>query len=332
MKVLLQTGLDLSRPGGVETHVRELAAHLGAHGHDVTVESTGSPPPDPARFDILHQHGGRWPRGWPLDQRYVRTLHFCVAAKMAIYVRLGRVQTLVNPGNLRALIEDAAMRRRPGRCIAVAQRVRADYARWHGLDPGRVTVIPNGASFDEAEVARDAWRARHGVPADAAVVLTIGRDDFVKGYDRFARAWRRVRDAHPGAWWVIAGGAQPERSLGRLVTGSISRAEVVNWIHAADIGALPSHYEGCSLALLDLLAAGRYSLAHDVGNAREVIDERVNGEIVAPAVDAWEAALSRAVAARHGRVPDGLPRSFGWDAIAERVAAVYADIMEQGGR
>jgi glycosyltransferase involved in cell wall biosynthesis len=331
MRILLQTGLDLALPGGVETHVRELATRLDARGHEVTVESSARPlPPDVSRFDILHQHGGRWPRALPLDRRYVRTLHFCTAAKMATYVRLGRLQTLVNPGNLRAVAEDAAMRGRPGRCIAVSERLRAEYVRWHGLDPSRVTVIPNGASFDPPRTTRAAWRARHGVPDDAAVVLTIGRADFVKGYDLFARAWRRVQAAHPGAVWVIAGGAVARREDGRLVTGPIAHADVVDWIHAADLGALPSYYEGGGLALLDMLAAGRYTLAHDVGSAPEVIREGVNGERVARAVDAWVAALSRALAARHGRVPDALPPAFGWDAIAGRVEALYRDIAGTG--
>jgi glycosyltransferase involved in cell wall biosynthesis len=338
VRVLLQTGLDLSRPGGVETHVRELATALEARGHEVVVEARAGSRPytavsdlDPARFDVLHQHGERWPRGLPLDYRYVRTLHFCVAAKMETYVRLGRLRTLVNPGNLRAVREDAAMRRRPGRCIAVSERVRADYARWHHLDPARVTVIPNGASFDPPRGDAAEWRARHGVPAGAPVLLTIGRADFVKGYDLLERAWRRVRVERPEALWVIAGGARAKRAEGRLATGPIARADVMDWIHAADLGALPSYYEGCSLSLLDMLAAGRYTLAHDVGNARQVIRPGVNGELVERNADAWASTLSRVLAARPGRVTDGLPRSFGWDAIAGRVEVLYREIVEARG-
>ena len=47
-----------------------------------------------------------------------------------------------------------------------------------------------------------------------------------------------------------------------------------------DAFALPSYYEGCSVALLEMLAGGLFTLAHDVGNAAEVIRPGANGEIV----------------------------------------------------
>ena len=99
--------------------------------------------PEPARYDVLHAHGAPWPRAFDV-RGVVRTLHFCVAAKMRTYVSIGRVRTLVNLANWRAVAEERSRALRPGRIIAVAARVRDDFARLHGLDPARATVIPNG--------------------------------------------------------------------------------------------------------------------------------------------------------------------------------------------
>jgi len=88
------------------------------------------------------------------------------------------------------------------------------------------------------------------------VLLTIGRDDFVKGFGLFARAWTGSGAAKAGAVWVTVGGAAKAGTGSRIITGPVSLQEVVDWIHAADFGALPSYYEGCSLALLDMLAGG----------------------------------------------------------------------------
>ena len=332
MRILLLGGVDLSKPGGLETHLLELSRCLAARGHHVEIYGRpASLPPhtmvstvDPARYDVLHDHGA-WPPGPTPAPRHVRTLHFCVAAKMEAYVRLGRLRTLVNPGNWRARAAERAAVRRAERFIAVSRRVQAEFVRHHGLDSARTTVIPNGASFAPPRVSREEWRARHEIPPNAPLLLTIGRSDFVKGYDLLRRAWPRVVTAVPDAVWVIAGGSGPEHAPGHRVTGPVPRADITEWIHAADVGALPSYYEGCSVALLEMLAGGLPSLAHDVGNAADVIRDGANGAIVPRDADAWASALGAWLARAPRRAPQGLGDAYRWEGIAERVEAVYRD-------
>jgi glycosyltransferase involved in cell wall biosynthesis len=265
-----------------------------------------------------------WPRAFDAHPGVVRTLHFCVAAKMRTYVRIGRLRTLANVANWRAVMEERSWARRPGRLIAVAARVRDDFARLHGLDPARAVVIPNGISPPAPGEAPEALRARHGIAPETRVLLTIGRDDFVKGYDLLARALLGPGAATRETLWVTVGGSAPARSPGRLITGPIAHREVADWIRAADFGALPSYYEGCSVALLEMLAGGLFSLAHDVGNAAEVIRGGVNGEIVARDPRAWTAALGRTLARPRGRAP-ARGADFHWGAVIERTERVYRE-------
>ena len=66
MKVLLIAGVDLSLPGGLETHVRELARGLSALGLEVEVFGRPrSAPPlrmvdrvEPGRYGLIHDHTG----------------------------------------------------------------------------------------------------------------------------------------------------------------------------------------------------------------------------------------------------------------------------------
>uniref|UniRef100_A0A832I2F9 Glycosyltransferase family 1 protein n=1 Tax=Eiseniibacteriota bacterium TaxID=2212470 RepID=A0A832I2F9_UNCEI len=331
MRVLLVAGVDVALPGGLETHLRELARGLAARGHAVAVLGRASAPVgvpvvgdagDPRAWDVIHAHGPS-PRALDAHPGLVRTLHFCVAAKMAVYVRIGRLRTLLNLANWAAVGEERSWAKRPGRLLAVSERVRRDFARLHGLDPARVEVVPNGVAPGVPAEDRAALRARHGVPAEARVLLTIGRDDFVKGHGLLAHAWARVRARHPDALWVTVGGRAPARAPGRLVTGPVPHAEVASWIAAADLGALPSYYEGCSVALLEMLAGGLPTLAHDVGNAAEVIVPGGNGALVPPDARAWEAALERALAAPPARAAVGLADDFTWPRIVERVEASY---------
>jgi glycosyltransferase involved in cell wall biosynthesis len=247
-----------------------------------------------------------------------------------VYVRLGRVQTLANRGNWNAVRDERAISRGRGPLIAVAKRVRDDFERWHGLELSRVTVISNGATFAAPPRDRAAVREAAGVAADARVLLTIGRPDFVKGHDLLERALKHSA-AGGELTWVSVGGSRPTRAPGRVVTGPLSREEVVDWIHAADLGALPSYYEGCSVALLEMLAGGLYTLAHDVGNAAEVIRPGANGAIVERSVEAWRAALSAAATRPPARARPGLDDAYRWPALAERTEAFYRAALARAG-
>lgn len=334
MKVLFYADLDVSLPGGLETHLRELARALARRGHQVDLFARPVPfPPlstvarfDPTGYDVVHHHAGTWPPGLDAGDRYVRTLHFCVAAKMETYVRMGRLRTLANPANWRAVAEERAAARRRGRFIAVSERVRAEFARFHRLDPEQVAILPNGVAPEPPREGRAAWRARQGIPETMPVLLTIGRRDFVKGHALLERAWRRLRRADLAALWVRVGDDAPSRAPGRWTTGPVPHDEVREWIAAADVGALPSYYEGCSVALLEMVGGRLYTLAHDVGGAVEALRDGA-GAIVARNEAAWVSALARALAEREAlrAQSPGLSEEYGWDAIAAGTERVYGE-------
>lgn len=333
MKILLVARVDLSLPGGVETHVHSLAASLRARGHEVVVwdrtacaaAERGAGAGSLDAYDIVHHHAGSWLRGTPAPPGYVRTFHFSVASKMRTYLRRGRLRTLANPGNWTALREERAALGRPGSFIAVSPELKRDLARLHHVDPDRVRVIPNGGCFDPPREGRITWRARHGIDESTPLLLTIGRRDYVKGLDLLERAWRRRSASLAGAVWVAVGSSGGSTIPGRVGTGPLPMSDVTEWIHAADVGAFPSYYEGGGIALLDMLAAGLYTLSHGVGIAPEVVRSGRNGEIVEPAVDAWRGALDRLLARPVRPARPGLGPEYRWEAIADRVAEVYRE-------
>jgi glycosyltransferase involved in cell wall biosynthesis len=344
VKILLATDVDVSLPGGVETHLRELARALLARGHAVALAARAPAVPgnmpvcprtdaiDPAAYDVVHEHGVRILPALARATNVLKTIHFCTAAKMAAYVRIGRWRTLAHPLNWRAAWLERRACHTPWTRIAVSARVRDDCARWYGLESAATAVVPNGASFAPARTERRVWRERHGIPADAPLLLTIGRDDFVKGHGLLSAAWRAVNAAGRGAWWVTAGGRERQATPGRLVTGPVAHEDVREWIHAADLGALPSHYEGCSLAHLEMLAGGLWTLAHDVGICAEVTRAGENGALVAPDVSTWTAALARWLDAPDMHRGGGLDSAYAWDALAVRIEDVYERISRASAR
>lgn len=336
MRILLHADVDLSMPGGVETHVRELALELIERGHEVEV--LARPPRFPpltmtssftaGRHDVVHTHIGALPRGLD-DHRTVQTLHLCAATKVEVYLGLGRLRTLFNPRNWREIgIERSACRAsKRRRLIVVSERVRRDLSRWYGLDPAHAEVIPNGIHLDAPQESRAALRARHGLAEDTPVMLAIGREDHVKGFGLLARAWDRSRAAASGAVWVTVGRQRAERGPGRIVTGPVAHDEVRSWIGAADLGAFPSYYEGCGLAMLEMLAGGLYCLAHDVGIASEVIHAG-NGRIVPRSTAAWTTAIDEALARRAKPTPPTLPPAYAWSRVVDSIERVYREVSE----
>ena len=249
---------------------------------------------------------------------------------MAVYLRMGRLRTLFHPGNHRALADERGALKRGARHIAVSRSLREELVRFYGAARGAIEVIPNGAACDPPRLGRTGWRERQAIPAHVPVLLTIGRDDYVKGFDLLDRAWtlaaRLPRPRPTEAIWVRVGGARPAREGTRVTTGPIAAADVAEWIGAADVGAFPSYYEGGGIALTDMLAGGLYALTHAVGVAPEAIRPGENGEFVPRRPEAWAEALARTLASPPRRAEPGLPADWSWDRMAARVEAVYQDL------
>ena len=89
------------------------------------------------------------------------------------------------------------------------------------------------------------------------------------------------------------------------------RADVADWLAAADVVAFPSRWEGMSIGMLEAMASGRSVVASDVGGAQEALGGE-SGAVVPPE-DA--AALAQAIddrlldPARHGRRGSCGPRA-----------------------
>lgn len=77
-----------------------------------------------------------------------------------------------------------------------------------GVDRRRLVLVPtvlDSQAFAARVTDPAAARAALGLPADAAVITLVGRLTAQKGVDDFLVAAQRVRDAHPGARFLVVG-------------------------------------------------------------------------------------------------------------------------------
>jgi glycosyltransferase involved in cell wall biosynthesis len=152
---------------------------------------------------------------------------------------------------------------------------------YHGLDPASVVQL-EGA---------DGIRESLGIPTDVPVVGTVANFRAEKGHRYLLEAAVHVCHTFPEARFVLVGHGPLEGALRRQVhqmrlehnvifTGS--RQDVPRLMATFDVFALPSVYEGLSIALIEALSAGTPAVATRTGGVVEVLSDDVNGVIVPP--------------------------------------------------
>lgn len=160
-----------------------------------------------------------------------------------------------------------------------------------GIDPARITVIPNGveAGRFEGALPRAEARAVLGWPVDAPIVLAVGRLVEAKNYELLLRAMAHVRIMVPDARAYIAGwgplGERLEALRARLgLDGAVEllgrREDVPTLVSAADVYVLSSAWEGFPNALLEAMWSGAAVVSTRVSGAEELVLDGRNGFLV----------------------------------------------------
>lgn len=193
--------------------------------------------------------------------------------------------------------------RRAGRLLVVSEDLARVAADQYQADPARTRVIPNGcdaAIFRPG--SRDLARAAFGLPADAEVVLYVGRLVAEKGLRELMDATRLLAASRPALNVVLVGegplhGELAERiareKLSVTLAGAQPPVEVARWMAAADLVTLPSYSEGHPNVLVEALACGRPVVATSVGGIPEVVDAGTGVMVTARDAQALATGLAR---------------------------------------
>ncbi len=246
------------------------------------------------------------------------------------------------------------------RVVANTGAEREDLLTLYGADPAKVVVVPPGvdlATFTP-EPGRAASRRRLGLPADADVLLFVGRIQPLKAPDLLVRAaaallreqpWRRERLRVVVLGGPSGSGTAHPRSLAELVhdlglddvvrlSPPTPRAELADHYRAADLVAVPSYNESFGLVALEAQACGTPVVAAAVGGLRVAVDDDpLSGTgVLVPDHDprTWARALAGLLddPARRAAMGERAARratGFGWGATAEATLDVYARALAE---
>ena len=285
--------------GGVERNLFELTRRFARAGHAVTVYCLEARrPPEPGVRIVPLRPGGPgraaalWTYAWLGPRRayagghdivisFVRALRQDIVRNGSGTHRLFLDKMAETGGPLRRLRHQLdlyhrsllAIERRqyaPGhyrRIVANAPIVKQDVMDTYGVPDRDIQVIHNGVNPDlfnlDARRHRDTVRTRHGLPADAPVVLFVGSGYRRKGLDFLLQAAAPLKDR---GLHVLVVGAEPAEAEFRQRAAQLGLAdrvcfagpqvEVSAYYGAADFFTLPSLYEPFGHSTLEALACG----------------------------------------------------------------------------
>jgi len=245
---------------------------------------------------------------------------------------------------------ERAMVRRADRVITCSRYMRGHVARVFGVQPPRITVIPNGVDPRDLEpVDPDlvALRARYADP-DQLLVLLVGRLVYEKGFHLALDALAPVIRRHGKVRFVVAGTGTAEAELKRQARklGLSKHGSFLGWVgddrlhslyRVADLCIVPSIYEPFGLVALEAMASGCLCIVADTGGLREVVpddgtvglrfpsrDSEALGEVLEQVLTD-DAARAQLVAEAREHV-----LRFDWAEVARRTRGVYGELAETG--
>lgn len=237
----------------------------------------------------------------------------------------------------------------------------AELQRKLGVPDSRIVRIPNGISLERFRrpVDREAARKRLGLPLDAPVILTVGRNHPKKGFDLIPGIAAKLRAAgHDFRWLVLGGGTDsllpearrlglddvvlprpPIQGTGRPSSAAdmeLPPAALLEVYGLSDLFVLPSRLEGFSRVILEAMAAGLPVVTTDAPGCGEVLRHGVQG-LISPVDDMADMAHNISTLLNNAGVLSSYAEqarvhasAFDWDCIAAAYEAVYLELMENG--
>jgi glycosyltransferase involved in cell wall biosynthesis len=235
--------------------------------------------------------------------------------------------------------------------VAVSPEVRDELVALGVAPASKFRVIRLGIELDNRVSsdgsARAETRRTMGVPEARFVVGWIGRMTGVKRTDLVLKGFRALRDNGVDAILCMVGDG-PDRAAVEQLAGELGivrdclfagyQEDVGPFFAAFDVFVLPSGNEGTPVTAIEALATGCPVVATRVGGVPDVVDDGVDGFLVAPgAVQEVAARLAELARDPELRVRMGaagrerMRTRYAVDRLVDDVDRLYRELLERRG-
>jgi len=161
-----------------------------------------------------------------------------------------------------------------------------------GTRPDKIIDIPNGVEIGRfrKKVGID-FRGRFGLPENAVIILSVGREHPQKAYDTGILAFAKIAAENPHLHYTIIGkGTERWRPLAKhlgvsdrlVLCEGLSGDDLVGAYQESDIFFSPSVWELMPLVTLEAMAAGLPLIATNISGNQDLIQNGENGFLVEP--------------------------------------------------
>ena len=164
-----------------------------------------------------------------------------------------------------------------------------------GIAAERLGLIYNGVDLRtfKSSASKSESRKSLDLPARSLVLVTVANLIPYKGHADLLAALGAICHALPKSWYALLVGRDDgvaaslrdqalRLGIDRNVRWLGERHDVPDILVAADIGVLPSHEEGFSNSVLEVMAMGLPAIVTDVGGNAEAVIHEQNGLLVPP--------------------------------------------------
>jgi phosphatidylinositol alpha-mannosyltransferase len=365
VKVGMVCPYSLDTPGGVQSHVRDLAEALLAAGHQVSVLAPGESVDLPSyvvpagRTVAVHYNGAvariafgplaaararRWLREGDFDVLHLHEPATPSLSLLALWAAECPVVATFHSmhDRSRALSASAAILRpsleKITARIAVSESARGTQVSHLGGEP---VIIPNGLYVDRiaGTPVRPEWRGTQGT---VAFVGRLGEPR--KGFPLLAEAFGSVAETRPGLRLLVVGGGDLEQARALLpgrvrsqvsFLGTASDRDKAAALRSADVYVAPNTgAESFGLVVAEAMAACATVLASDIPAFRRLLDGGVHGrlfhngdphDLATGLTGLLDDPDGRARLAASAQVA---VRRYDWAGVAARIVQVYETVTD----
>ncbi|MFN0144865.1 MAG: glycosyltransferase [Dehalococcoidia bacterium] len=322
--------------------------HLPRFAREMLAFASDQPP-----YSVVHSH--YWQSGWAAGI-FARKLHL---PHVTMFHTLGEVKNRarISEREPRLRIKhERTIARRADAIVTASAHERGLLQRYYGADPRRMHTIPCGVDLD-LFTPKDQAEARRqlNLPADAPVIVWVGRLEKLKGVDILVGAAAQL--AERDFTLLIVGGDDRASSLRHELEaqaralgvsanvrfeGAVAHDLLPTYYSAADVCVVPSYYESFGLVAVEAMACGTPVVASRVGGLVSTVTDGVTGYLIPwrcpePFAEKLEVLLNNPeLRANFSRAAVRSVERFRWSRVGLQVAGLYdrvvADHRAKGGR